>query len=195
MVSKFNNGIHESKGHENEIKTIVKSRETFYRHHTVLVPVTSCSEAIYVFNILTLILKQKASWVLESTRYILCIKRELCTVLSAIYILTGFNTNSKVWTNLSALKLPAIQLLSKFGKSLSSPIPFKMRSYAKLSNNLLKYSKPTYHVLLWMILGIKYTTEVKLVISIPFRLPVLIYICIFWGTCIQPIYRRIVFKT
>ena len=89
------------------------------------------------------------------------------------------NTHSYSGTNLSALKLPAVQLLSEVGKSLSSPIPFKMKSYAKLSNNLLKYSKPTDHVLPWMILGIKYTTKVKLVISIPYRLPVLIYICIF----------------
>ena len=31
MVSKFHNGIHDSKGHENKINIIVKGRETFYR--------------------------------------------------------------------------------------------------------------------------------------------------------------------
>ena len=134
MVSKFHNGIHDSKGYENKIKTIVKSRARFYRRHTVLVPVTSCSEVIYVFNLLTLILKQKAS--------------PKCGCLNlhdiTLYIIY---TNIKVGTNLSA-----VQLLSEFGKSLSNPIPFKMKSYAKLSNNVSKYPKPTDHVLLWMIL-------------------------------------------
>ena len=48
-------------------------------------------------------------------------KHELCTVLPAIHILTGCDTTSKVGTKLSALKPPAVQLLSEFGKSLSSP--------------------------------------------------------------------------
>ena len=146
MVSKFHNGIHDSKGHENKIKTIVKSMSTFYRRHTVLVHVASCCEAIYVFfKSFNTDLKTKG----------------LSELWQQLYILTGYDTNSKVGTNLSALKLPAVQLLSKFGKSLSSPIPFKMKSYAKLSNNLSKYSKPTDNVLLWIILGIKYTTEVN----------------------------------
>ena len=48
-------------------------------------------------------------------------KPELCSVLQAIHILTGFYTTSKVGTKPSALKPPAAQLLSEFGKSLSSP--------------------------------------------------------------------------
>ena len=42
IVSKFHNGIHNSKGQEYKIYTIVKGMETFYRQHTV--PVTSCKE-------------------------------------------------------------------------------------------------------------------------------------------------------
>ena len=108
----------------------------------MLVPVTSCSEAIYVFNLVALILKQKASpncGCLNLHDVALCIV--YCTLSNIqLHILTGYDTNSKFGTNLSALKLPAVQLLSEFGKSLSSPIPFKMKSYAKLSNNLSKYS-------------------------------------------------------
>ena len=80
------------KGHKNKISTIVKDRETSYRRHTVLVPVTSCSEAIYVLKgyPLTLILKQKTSGCLNLHDIPLCIKPELCTaVLSAIHILKG----------------------------------------------------------------------------------------------------------
>ena len=62
----------------------------------------------------------------DSTRYIplhLIFERkpELCSVLPAIHILTGCDTTSKVGTKLCALKPPAAQLLSEFGKSLSSP--------------------------------------------------------------------------
>ena len=39
IVSKFHNETHDPKGQENKIYTIVKGRETFYRHHTV--PVTA----------------------------------------------------------------------------------------------------------------------------------------------------------
>ena len=49
---------------------------------------------------------------------------------------------------ISALKPPAV-LHSEFGKLLSSPIPFKMKSYTKLINNVFKYSNPKEHVLLW----------------------------------------------
>ena len=38
MVSKFQNGTHDSKGQVNEIYTIVNDREMFYRHHTDLSP-------------------------------------------------------------------------------------------------------------------------------------------------------------
>ena len=48
MVSKFHNVIQDSKGHEDKIYTIVKSRETFYHRHTV--SVTSCSEVKYVLK-------------------------------------------------------------------------------------------------------------------------------------------------
>ena len=48
-------------------------------------------------------------------------KPELFSVLPAIHILTGCYTTSQVGTKLSALKPPAAQLLSGFGKSLSSP--------------------------------------------------------------------------
>ena len=47
-VSKFHNETHDPKGQENEIYTIVKVRETFYRRHTVLV--TCCSEVKYVLK-------------------------------------------------------------------------------------------------------------------------------------------------
>ena len=62
----------------------------------------------------------------DSTRYVplhLIFERkpELCSVLPVIHILTGCDTTSKVETKLSALKPPAAQLLSEFGKSLSSP--------------------------------------------------------------------------
>ena len=46
IVSKFHYETHDSKGQENQIYTIVKGRETFYRRHTV--PVTCCSEVNYV---------------------------------------------------------------------------------------------------------------------------------------------------
>ena len=130
---------------------------------------------------LTLILKQKTSLnygCLNLHDIYFCIKPELYTVLSGIHILTCCYTTSKVGTKFPALKPPAL-LLSEFENSSSSPIQFKMKSYAKLSNSLFKYSNPTEYVLLWMILGIKYTTKVKLVISIPYQLPVLIYVCIF----------------
>ena len=44
IVSKFHNETHDPKGQENQIYTIEKGKETFYRRHTV--PVTSCSEVI-----------------------------------------------------------------------------------------------------------------------------------------------------
>ena len=48
IVSKSHNEIHDSKGQENKLYTIVKGIETFYRRHTV--PVTSCSEVKYVLK-------------------------------------------------------------------------------------------------------------------------------------------------
>ena len=48
IVSKFHNDTHDPKGQENKIYTIVKGRETYYRHHTVLV--TSCSKVKYVLK-------------------------------------------------------------------------------------------------------------------------------------------------
>ena len=53
----------------------------------------------------------------------------------------------------------------------------KVKLYTKLSNILYKFSKPTVPALIWMILGMICTTKVKLVIPIPYHLPVLIYIC------------------
>ena len=47
----------------------------------------------------------------------------------------------------------------------------KVKLYTKLSNSLYKYSNPAVYALLWMILGMKYTTKVKLMISIPYHLP------------------------
>ena len=162
MISKFHNRIHDSKGHKNKINTIVKGREMFYA--TVLVPAVVKPYMFLKDYPLTMILKQKASpkyWCLNIHDISLCIKPALCTVLSAIHILTGCETTSKVGTKLCAFKPTAVHLLSEFGKSLSSPIPFKMKSYAKLSNNLLKYSNPTEHVLLWRILGMKYIIKVR----------------------------------
>ena len=46
MVSKFHKGIHDSKGQEINIYTIVKNGKTFNGHYTV--PLTSCSEVKYV---------------------------------------------------------------------------------------------------------------------------------------------------
>ena len=71
----------------------------------------------------------------------------------------------------------------------------KMKLYAKLCNILLKYSHPTVPALLWIFLGMKCTTKVKSVISISYHLPVLVYICTFWGICTRPINRCIVFNT
>ena len=48
-------------------------------------------------------------------------KQDICTVLAAKLILTASNTTDKVATNHSALKLPAVQLLSEFERSWSSP--------------------------------------------------------------------------
>ena len=48
MVSKLQNRIHDRKGQENKIYTIVKDRETFYNHHHHTIPNTSCSEVKYV---------------------------------------------------------------------------------------------------------------------------------------------------
>ena len=48
-------------------------------------------------------------------------KQDMCTVLPAKLILTASNTTVKVGTNHSALKPPAVQLLSEFEKSWSSP--------------------------------------------------------------------------
>ena len=48
IASKFFNETYDPKGQENEIYTIVKGRETFYRRHTV--PITSCSEDKYVLE-------------------------------------------------------------------------------------------------------------------------------------------------
>ena len=53
IISKFPNKTHDPKGQENEIYTIVKGRETFYRRHTV--PITSCSEVKYVLKRLFLV--------------------------------------------------------------------------------------------------------------------------------------------
>ena len=48
-------------------------------------------------------------------------KQDMCTVPQAKHILTASNTTGKVGTNLSALKPPAVQLLSEFEKSWFSP--------------------------------------------------------------------------
>ena len=45
----------------------------------------------------------------------------MCTVLPAKHILMASNTTGKVGTNHCALKPPAVQLLSEFEKSWSSP--------------------------------------------------------------------------
>ena len=62
----------------------------------------------------------------DSTKYtplhlIAIRKQDMCTVLPAKHILTAYNTTGKVGTNHSALKPPAVQLLSVFEKSRSSP--------------------------------------------------------------------------
>ena len=56
-------------------------------------------------------------------------KQDMCTVLPAKHIFTASNTTGKVGTNHSALKPPAVQLLSEFGLAL-----IKIKSYAQLSN-------------------------------------------------------------
>ena len=62
----------------------------------------------------------------ESTKYtplhlIADRKQDMCTVLPAKHILTASNTTGKSGTNHSAVKPPAVQLLSEFVKSWSSP--------------------------------------------------------------------------
>ena len=52
-------------------------------------------------------------------------EQDMCTV-PAKHILTASNTTGKVGTNHSALKLPAVQLLSEFEKSWSSPYEDKI---------------------------------------------------------------------
>ena len=59
-------------------------------------------------------------------------KQDMCTVLPAKHILTASNTTGKVGTNHSALKPPAVQLLSEFENRGLALI--KIKSYAKLSN-------------------------------------------------------------
>ena len=63
----------------------------------------------------------------DSTRYtplhlIADRKQDICTVLPAKHILTICNTIDKDGTDHSALKPPAVQVLSEFEKSWSSPI-------------------------------------------------------------------------
>ena len=124
----------------------------------------------------------------DSTRYIplhLISERkpELFSVLPAIHILTGCYTTSKVGTKLSALKPPAAQLLSEFGKSLSSPNQDEV--IRKSVQYLVQVLKPNSACIF---LGMKCTTEVKSVISIPYHLPVLINICTCWGACKHSLY-------
>ena len=59
-------------------------------------------------------------------------KQDMCTVLPAKHILTASNSTGKVGTNHSALKPPAVELLSKFENRDLALI--KIKSYAKLSN-------------------------------------------------------------
>ena len=76
-----------------------------------------------------------------------------------------------------------LNLLSEFGKSLSSPNQDEIRR--KAVQYLVQVLKPNST---WIFLGMKCTTKVKSVISIPYHLPVLIYICTFWGACIHNLY-------
>ena len=48
ISSKLQNGINDPKGLENKIYTMMKGGETFYGDHTV--PITSCSEVLYVYK-------------------------------------------------------------------------------------------------------------------------------------------------
>ena len=60
-------------------------------------------------------------------------KQDVCTVLPAKHILTASYTTGKVGTNYSALKPPAVQLLSEFEKN-RGPALIKIKLYAKLGN-------------------------------------------------------------
>ena len=59
-------------------------------------------------------------------------KHDMCSVLPAKHILTASNKTGKVGTNHSALKPPAVQLMSKLKNRGLALI--KIKSYAKLSN-------------------------------------------------------------
>ena len=89
----------------------------------------------------------------NSTRYIplhLIFERtpELCSVLSAIHILTGRDTTSKVVPNYLLLNhLPPNCSLNLENHCLAQ---IKMKLYAKLCNILYKCSNPTVHALLWI---------------------------------------------
>ena len=79
IISKCPDEPHDHKGQENKTYTIVKSRETFYRRHTV--PITLCSEVKYVkvfvisslvFNIFVKIASSKSTD-LEQKQTVLCL--------------------------------------------------------------------------------------------------------------------------
>ena len=67
-------------------------------------------------------------------------KQDMCTVLPAKHILMASNTTGKVGTNQTALKPPAVQLLSEFEKSWSSPYQDKI--IRKAEQYLLKVLTP-----------------------------------------------------
>ena len=91
----------------------------------------------------------------DSTKYTLLHliadrKQDMCTVLPAKHILTASNTTGKVGINHSALKPPAVQLLSEFEKSWFSPNLDKI--IRKAEQYLLK---------VLTISGMKYTIKLK----------------------------------
>ena len=116
----------------------------------------------------------------DSTRYIplhLIFERkpELCSVLPVIHILTGCDTTSKVGTKLSALKPPAAQLLSEFGKSLSSPN--QEETIHKSEQYIVQILKP--NSTCTTMDDLRYEMYHQSKVSDLHSLPVLIYICTF----------------
>ena len=100
----------------------------------------------------------------DSTKYttlhlIADMKQDICTVLPAKHILTAPNTTDKVGTNHSALKPHAVQLLSEFEKSWSSPYLDKI--IGKAEQYLLKVLMPNSAYFTMEISGMKYTIKLK----------------------------------
>ena len=106
IVSNFHNETHDPKGQENNIYTIMKDRETFYRRHTV--SVTSCSKACVkrplskrphiCFKTSCRLIQVKniaECSILEYFRPSLICHKDLCFVNSWVLFHTSFNVSNE----------------------------------------------------------------------------------------------------